>query len=133
MRSIRIVAALLVVLLPERLLAWNIPGHMLSVAIAHQVLQQESPQMIDKVKAVLAQHPWRFNHWQNSLASFTGSDTDVMLFMLAARWTDDIRSNDKPQHRGPWHYVNMPFKPAGRPAHIQTKPGRYSKHTGGTG
>jgi hypothetical protein len=38
--------------------AWNIPGHMLSAAIAYQVLLQENPQSIEKVKAVLDQHPW---------------------------------------------------------------------------
>src|SRR5262245_37798750 len=32
--------------------AW-IPGHMLSGAIAYQVLQQENPQIIDRVKAML--------------------------------------------------------------------------------
>jgi hypothetical protein len=30
---------------------------MLSAAIAYQVLQQENPQTIDKVKAVLDKHP----------------------------------------------------------------------------
>jgi hypothetical protein len=31
---------------------------MLSGAIAYQVLQQENPQTIEKVKAVLEKHPW---------------------------------------------------------------------------
>jgi len=57
---------LLVVLLTLAVLsppasAWNIPGHMLSGAIAYQVLQQESPQTIDKVKAALEKHPWYTN------------------------------------------------------------------------
>ena len=38
---------------PLLALAWNIPGHMVSGAIAYQVLQQENPQIIDRVKAVL--------------------------------------------------------------------------------
>jgi hypothetical protein len=38
--------------------AWNIPGHMLSGAIAYQVLQQENPVTIEKLKAVLEKHPW---------------------------------------------------------------------------
>jgi hypothetical protein len=37
---------------------------MLSGAIAYQVLQQESPQTIDKVKAMLEKHPWYANQWQ---------------------------------------------------------------------
>jgi hypothetical protein len=44
--------------LPLLASAWNIPGHMLSVAIANQVLQQESPPTIEKVNAVLEKHPW---------------------------------------------------------------------------
>jgi hypothetical protein len=38
--------------LPLPALAWNIPGHMLSGIIAYQVLQQENPQTIQKVKAL---------------------------------------------------------------------------------
>jgi hypothetical protein len=33
--------------------AWTIPGHMLSAAIAYQVLRQENPTSIEKVKALL--------------------------------------------------------------------------------
>jgi S1/P1 nuclease len=44
-----------------------------------------------------------------------------MLFMQAARWADDIRSNDKQQHRAPWHYINFPFKPEGQPYSVQTR------------
>jgi hypothetical protein len=50
-----VLLALAVLPLPAS--AWNIPGHMLSGAIAYQVLQQ-NPQIIDKVKAVLEKHPW---------------------------------------------------------------------------
>ena len=42
--------------LPAR--AWNIPGHMLSAAITYQILLQENPQTIEKVKTVLEKHPW---------------------------------------------------------------------------
>ena len=122
MKTTGIVLTLFLATLPGRSSAWNIPGHALSAAIAHQILQQENPATIDKVKAVLAVQPWHSTRWQYSLASFTGVDTDVMLFMVAARWPDDIRTNDKTHHRGPWHYVNMPFKPAGQPAHIQPTP-----------
>jgi hypothetical protein len=54
--------------LPLPALAWNIPGHMLSAAIGYQVLQQENPAIIEKVKAVLEKHPWYANQWQVRLA-----------------------------------------------------------------
>jgi len=46
-----------VMALSSTAVAWNILGHMLSGAIAYQVLQQESPQTIEKVKALLEKHP----------------------------------------------------------------------------
>jgi hypothetical protein len=39
--------------LPRPASAWNIPGHMLSAAIAYDVFQQESRQTIEKVEVVL--------------------------------------------------------------------------------
>jgi hypothetical protein len=47
----RLLLTLAVLSLPAS--AWNIPGHMLSAAIAYQILQQENPQTIEKVKALL--------------------------------------------------------------------------------
>src|SRR5215813_7069570 len=99
-------SALLVTLslavLPAPASAWNIPGHMLSGAIAYQVLQQENPLTIDKVKAVLEKHPWYANQWQARLQDVPVANHNTMLFMQAARWADDIRSNDKQQHRALW-------------------------------
>src|SRR5215468_9712687 len=112
---------LALVLLPLPASAWNIPGHMLSGAIAYQVLQQESAQTIDKVKAVLETHPWYANQWQARLQDVPVADHGLVLFMQVARWPDDIRSNDKQQHRALWHYINWPFKPDGQPPSVQTK------------
>jgi hypothetical protein len=41
--------------------------------------------------------------------------------MQAARWADDIRSNDRAQNRPRWHYINLPFKPEGQPATVQVR------------
>jgi hypothetical protein len=99
--------------LPLPASAWNSSGHMLSGAIAYQVLQQESPQTIDKLKAVLEKHPWYANQWQARLQDVPIADRNMVLFMQAARWPDDIRMRDQQHHRGPWHYINWPFKPNG--------------------
>ena len=104
--------------LPLPASAWNIPGHMLSGAIAYQVLQQENPQAIEKVKAALEKHPWYTNQWQARLQDVSVADHGLVLFMQAARWADDIRANDKQQHRALWHYINWPFKPDGQPASV---------------
>jgi hypothetical protein len=94
---------------------------MLSGAIAYQVLQHESPQTIEKVKAVLEKHPWYANQWQARLQDVPVADRDLALFMQGSRWADDIRSQDKVQNRPPWHYINLPFKPEGQPDSIQIR------------
>jgi hypothetical protein len=65
---------------------------MLSAAIAYQVLLQENPPTIEKVKAVLEKHPWHANQWQARLQDVPVADRDMVLFMQAARWADDIRT-----------------------------------------
>jgi hypothetical protein len=70
MEQIRLLAFVIVVTviaLPISASAWNIPGHLISAAIAYQVLQQENPQIIEKVKSVLEKHPWYANQWQARL------------------------------------------------------------------
>src|SRR5262245_36376493 len=120
-RVLACVAVVTVTVLPMSATAWNIPGHMLSGAIAYQILQQESPQTIDKVKAVLEKHPWYANQWQARLQDVPVADHNLVLFMQATRWADDIRTNDKQQNRLPWHYINWPFKPDGQPPSVQTR------------
>src|SRR5262249_10704288 len=105
--------------LPLPASAWNIPGHMISGAIAYQVLQQERPQTIEKVKAVLEKHPSYTNQWQARLQDVPTADREVGVFMQAGRWPDELRTTDRQDHRGPWHYINWPFKPEGQPASVQ--------------
>ena len=94
---------------------------MLSAAIAYQVLQQENPQSIEKVKSLLEKHPWYSTQWQARLQDVPVADHGVVLFMQATRWADDIRMKDKAQNRPPWHYVNLLFKPEAQPDSVQTR------------
>src|SRR5262245_5159070 len=121
MRAFIIVLSIVIWLVPIPASAWNIPGHMLSGIIAYQVLQQENPPTIDKVKAVLERHPWYENQWQARLQDVPVADRGLVLFIQSARWADDIRNNDKQQHRTLWHYINWPFKPEGQPPSVQTR------------
>jgi hypothetical protein len=56
--------------------AWNIPGHML-LAITYQILRQENPPTIEKVKAVLEKHPWYANQWQARLQDVPVTERDL--------------------------------------------------------
>src|SRR5690349_23697914 len=100
-------------------LAWNIPGHMLNGAIAYQILQRENPAAIPVVRSILEKNPWYESRWKAQLEKLPEGERDEMLFMLAARWADDIRTRDKAESRLPWHYIDFPFKPEGEPANIR--------------
>jgi hypothetical protein len=97
-------------------LAWNIPGHMLSGAIAYQILQQQTPGTIPIIRSVLEKNPWFDTRWKSQLQKLPDTERDGVLFMLAARWADDIRIRDKAESHSPWHYIDFPFKPEGEPA-----------------
>ena len=121
MSLIAFLVLLTLVVLSHPASAWNIPGHMLSAAIAYQVLRQENPPTIDRVKAVLEKHPWNATQWHARLQDVPVADRVMMLFMQAARWPDDIRIQDRAQNRPPWHYFNLPFKSEGQPANVQIR------------
>ncbi len=121
MSLIAFLVLIILAVLPLPASAWNSSGHMLSGAIAYLVLRQENPPTIEKVKAVLEKHPWYVNQWQARLQDVPVADYGLVLFMQAARWADDIRMRDKQHQRGPWHYINWPFKPEGQPASVQIR------------
>jgi hypothetical protein len=54
---------------------------MLSAAIALEVLRQENPPIIEKVRAVLEKHPWYANQWQARLRDVPFADHGLVLFM----------------------------------------------------
>jgi hypothetical protein len=122
MRTGRFVSTLVLLLfVVSSALAWNKAGHMVSGAIAYADLKQTSPQTLSQVVALLTTHPQFETTWKPKLTqSFVApEDRDLYLFMLAARWPDDIRG-DPAFHHGAWHYINFPYKPAGQPASVQT-------------
>jgi hypothetical protein len=65
--------------------AWNIPGHMLSGAIAYQILQRDNPTRTPAIRSVLERNPWYERRWKSQLEKLPQVERDEMLFMLAAR------------------------------------------------
>ena len=99
--------------------AWNIPTHMITGAMAHRLLQSQNPETASRVQAILEKHPWYADRWRPDMEVLPESQRGEMLFMLAARWADDIRTKDKAQHRGRWHYINWPVRPDSEPVEIK--------------
>jgi hypothetical protein len=62
--------------------------------IAFQVLQQESPQTIDKVTAVLQTHTWYANQWQARLP-----DAAICLALVIIGNENDVQKRERATNR----------------------------------
>lgn len=104
-----------------RVYGWNKPTHMVTGAIAYRDLQASSPQTLSRIVAILKKHPDYQQRWSAKLADPTLSDDerDQYLFMLAARWADDIRGQDR-YDRPSWHYINYIYAPEQNMARTDT-------------
>jgi hypothetical protein len=111
------VVATLFIVLCEPARAWNDAGHMLIARIAWLRM---TPAERAKVSEVLKKHP----HYESYLIDKCPDDVsrDEWAFLKAATWSDYIRppKTMEPEkvatherhkfHRGPWHYVNFPYR-----------------------
>jgi hypothetical protein len=91
--------------------SWNKSGHMIVATLAYIHLKDHSPGTIPKIIALLKKHPHFAAHWKADYDTKTGEDRDIYLFMMAARWPDDVRSAEfesHTYHHATWHYVNWP-------------------------
>jgi len=109
-----LILACTVLLAAESGLAWNRAGHMVTAALAFDDLQRSAPAAIARVVAILRQHPQYESHWKQQLMGRSAEDQGRLLFMLAARWPDDIRG-DKAFDHPMWHYIDYPYKPPAQP------------------
>jgi S1/P1 Nuclease len=116
--SVAVAALLMALVAIPSALAWNFAGHMTTAAICYDVLQQENPQALAAAVALLKQHP-QYEKWAKQLEKVDEDNRDQALFMLAARWPDDIRGN--PDYNHPeWHYIDYAYKPPGQPDSVAT-------------
>jgi hypothetical protein len=107
-----VLAIIFAICAPASLWAWNFGGHMTTAAIAYDVLAKENPKALAAALAILKQNPLYDKMWAKQLENVDPENRDQALFMLAARWPDDIRNNPDYNHPN-WHYIDYPFKPAG--------------------
>jgi hypothetical protein len=87
---------------------------MVTGAIAFDQLLKTNPSTITRVAAILRHHPQYESRWKPQLIAMSERDQERMLFMLAARWPDDVRGDSAFDHPA-WHFINYPYKPKGQP------------------
>jgi S1/P1 nuclease len=108
--------------------AWNSFGHMTVAYVAYQHL---TPNTKKRVATLLKLNP-RYKSWANLVpAGTSAADKDMMIFMLAATWPDEIKGDHSYQDDGNrppndpkssqnvgysdhllhkyWHFVDTPF------------------------
>lgn len=101
--------------------AWTRPGHVVSAAIAYDVLAARNPRALAKLTALAAQHPDR-GPFEVAVGRETGEARSRRLFLELARWPDDVRGG--PHDHATWHYALTPVvdprdpPPAAPPAGI---------------
>jgi hypothetical protein len=97
---------------------------MVSGVIAYSELKQSNQQTIDRIVAILREHPEfsKFEQQWNSLkkSSIPSQNENLYLFMWAARWPDDARDNQKFNHQT-WHYINFTYDPSSSSNSIPTE------------
>jgi hypothetical protein len=120
-----LLSVLTILFVPYGVFAWNKAGHMLTGAIAYQVLKEDKDDAtIARVVALLKQHP-EFGRWDKAMQKIAREDRDLYLFMQAGRWADDARDNPTfyppDAHYDKHHYINLPYKPKGEPDSVKTR------------
>lgn len=92
---------------------WNKATHMAIGSMAYRDLQQTSPQTLTRVLTILKQHPYFQRQWAPQLKQrkLTEQEQDEYLFMLAARWPDDIKGIDRYHDHFSWHFINYVYAP----------------------
>lgn len=77
--------------------AWNKAGQMTSGTIAYDNLKARRPDVIPKVVKILTDHPQFEERWISLVGrpGVSGDKADKRLFMLAARWPDDVRDDEE--------------------------------------
>jgi S1/P1 Nuclease len=115
---------------------WSDTGHMAVAFVAYNDL---TPRTRDRVEALLRLNP-RFNIWLGMIPPNTSPENKrMMLFMIAATWPDQIKSDGQHHSDGPdggnrpptdgtadrnfgysdsamhkyWHFIDLPFSPDG--------------------
>ena len=123
---------LCLVLLSASSTGWNDLGHMTVAYVAYQHLTAKTRKRVAKLLII---NP-RYKEWVNKVpAGTSAAEKDMMIFMLAATWPDEIKGDPTYQNDGPdngnrppndptasqnigysdhlkhkyWHFIDTPF------------------------
>lgn len=108
MRRLSAVSLILLLLMVTPAFAWNKPGHMVTGAIACDALTKDDPALLASLVKILRDS----GLFTSKIANVPPDQQAKVLMMFAARWPDDIRTNQAYSHPK-WHYIDIPFVPPG--------------------
>lgn len=95
------------IMLPGSLPAWGPIGHMTAAYVAYQKL---TPASKSRIRDLLKLNP-DYASWEKQVPAGTSADDrDMVLFMMASTWADDIKGN--PKYSDDSHDPNIPDGPS---------------------
>jgi hypothetical protein len=114
--SLTLVLAFMILMVHGNAQAWNKAGHMVTGAVAYRTLKASDPAALREVIRILKEHPFYEERWKAAIEAIESDESDedkegLYLFMNAARWPDDIRS-DPDLHCEFCHFINFRFNPS---------------------
>jgi hypothetical protein len=99
--------------------AWNKSGHMVAASMAYRELKTSNPTKLKALLKILEEHPNYQTSWLPVLNEMDPADREQALFLLAARWPDDVREPfGNHAHRRVWHFADQALKFPGTPADV---------------
>ena len=117
MKTLILIATVMILLCPVHAEAWHRNGHMGVARIAWEQLTEAHRQ---KATDILNQHPHKSLFLE--LGKPAGVALDEWCFVQAATWPDWVRDPRGPglsheqakairlkYHKGPWHFINLPY------------------------
>jgi S1/P1 Nuclease len=130
LKSIVLVAAVVILTASSRAFAWIDTGHRIVSLVAWADL---TPAAKSAISQILQQHPRYKQDLLNGLPD--GADqpeTDRFAFEIASTWPDLVRSYSNPMHAAynhpNWHYIDIPYCLGGVTPHVDpdTRPGPHN-------
>ena len=107
-----LIAVAFVVGLETSAYSWNNFGH---ETVAYLAYQQLTPKTRGRVKALLKLNPYYKRIWPSMVPpAVSGPDRDMMIFMIAATWPDQIKSDGSYHSDGPANGDRPPADPSAK-------------------
>ncbi len=108
-----VLAAVLILSHASAVFAWNDTGHQIISLMAYRQLEPKVKVEIDRL---LKSHPRYYDDLLGGMKVDPAAEAQI-AFDKSSTWPDIVRDLKNPahyvHHKGPWHYIDRPYRPQG--------------------